>query len=41
LMQAKLNEHSLLVTHSGRQFGGEPVNSGKQEQEGESPTALH
>jgi hypothetical protein len=26
--------------HSGRQFGGEPINSGKQEHDGESPTAL-
>lgn len=40
-IQAKLKEHSLLATHSGRQFGGEPVNSGKQEQDGESPIGLH
>lgn len=34
-MQARLNVHSLLETHSGRQFGGRPIKSGKQEQEGE------
>jgi hypothetical protein len=33
--------HSLLLTHSGRQFGGDPVNSGKQEQEGDSFISLH
>lgn len=27
--------------HSGLQFGGDPLNSGKQEQDGKSPTALH
>lgn len=41
LMQAKWLAHSLLLIHSGRQFGGEPIKSGKQEQEGESPTLLH
>ena len=34
LMQAKLLEHSLLLTHSGLQFGGEPIKSGKQAQDG-------
>lgn len=41
LMQAKLLEHSLLLIHSGLQFGGAPINSGKQEQDGESPETLH
>lgn len=41
LMQARLLTHSELLTHSGLQFGGEPMNSGRQEQEGESPTSLH
>lgn len=27
--------HSLLLTHSGLQFGGEPINSAKQEQDGD------
>lgn len=40
-MQAKLNEHSLLVTHSGLQLGGTPLKSGKQEQDGDSPITLH
>lgn len=34
-MQAKLFEHSLLVKHSGLQFGGVPKNSGKHEHDGE------
>lgn len=33
--------HSLLLTHSGLQFGGEPTKSGKQEQEGELPDIWH
>lgn len=41
LIHAKLAEQSLFVIHSGRQFGGDPINSGKQEHDGESPTALH
>lgn len=41
LMQAKWLEHSVLLTHSGRQFGGEPINSGRHEQDGESPETLH
>lgn len=40
-MQAKLKEHSLLLTHSGLQFGGELINPGKQEHEGDSPDILH
>ena len=32
-MHASCVEHSLLLTHSGLQFGGLPINSGKQEQE--------
>lgn len=40
-MHAKLLGHSLLLIHSGLQFGGAPVNSGKQEQDGESPITLH
>lgn len=33
--------HSLLLTHSGLQLGGAPMNSGEQEQEGASLTTLH
>lgn len=40
-MQARLLAHSELEIHSGRQLGGEPINPGKQEQDGESPIALH
>lgn len=40
-MQAKLDVHSLLLTHSGLQFGGVPKNSGKQEHEGDSLITLH
>lgn len=36
LMQAMWFGHSLLLVHSGLQFGGTPINSGIQEQEGES-----
>lgn len=32
LIQAKFDGHSALTTHSGRHPGGEPVNSGRQEQ---------
>lgn len=35
-MHAKLLEHSLLLLHSGLQFGGDPMYSGRQEQDGES-----
>lgn len=41
LIHAKLYGHSLLVIHSGLQFGGDPMNSGKQEQDGDSPFTLH
>lgn len=40
-MQAKSLGHSLLLTHSGLQLGGTPINSGEQEQEGELLTTLH
>ena len=40
-MQARWFGHSLLLTHSGLQFGGEPTYVGKQEHDGESPTTLH
>lgn len=40
-MQDKWIGHSLLLIHSGLQFGGEPINSDKQEQDGESPWTLH
>lgn len=39
-MQAKWFAHSLLLTHSGLQNGGEPKKSGKQEQEGEPLISL-
>ena len=41
LMHAKWLEHSLLLIHSGLQFGGEPRKSGKQEHDGLSPDTLH
>lgn len=41
LIQAKLLGHSELIEHSGRQFGGFPKYSGKQEQEGVPPTSRH
>lgn len=34
LMQAKWVAHSLLLIHSGRQFGGVPINPTKHEQAG-------
>ena len=34
LMQACCVGHSELLTHSGLQFGGIPINSGRQEHEG-------
>ena len=40
-MHAKLLGHSELLTHSGRQLGGEPIYSFKHEQDGESPTGRH
>lgn len=39
LIQAKLLAHSALIRHSGRQFGGDPMYVGKQEQDGMFPTA--
>lgn len=33
--------HSLLLVHSGRQFGGVPINSEAHEQEGELCIDLH
>lgn len=41
LMHAKLLGHSLLLIHSGLQLGGEPVNSGKQEHDGELLITWH
>lgn len=41
LMHAKLLGHSLLLIHSGLQLGGEPVNSGRQEHDGESLITWH
>lgn len=40
-MQARLNGHSLLLTHSGLQLGGAPKNPGKHEHEGDSLDTLH
>jgi len=40
-MQDKWIGHSLLLIHSGLQLGGEPINSDKQEHDGDSPCTLH
>lgn len=40
-IHARWLEHSLLLTHSGLQLGGVPINSGKQEQDGLSPATWH
>lgn len=40
-MHAKWYEHSLLVIHSGLQFGGDPINCGKQEHDGWPPISWH
>lgn len=40
-MQARWLGHSLLLTHSGLQFGGDPINPSRQEHDGESPISLH
>lgn len=40
-IQAKLLEQSEFVTHSGRQFGGFPMKSARQEQEYEFPVTRH
>lgn len=37
LIQARWLAHSLLLIHSGLQFGGAPTKLGRQEQDGESP----
>jgi hypothetical protein len=37
LIHARWLAHSLLLAHSGRQLGGEPVYSGRQEHDGLSP----
>lgn len=37
LIQAKLLAHSELIIHSGRQFGGDPMNDGRQEHDGIVP----
>lgn len=41
LMQAKLLEHSELIVHSGRQFGGIPMYCERQEQDGSPLISLH
>jgi len=33
--------HSEFEMHSGRQLGGAPTNSGRQEQDGDSPDTRH
>lgn len=40
-IHAKLLEHSGLIVHSGRQFGGLPIKSIRHEQDGVVPTGLH
>lgn len=40
-MHARLLGHSVLETHSGLQFGGDPINSLRHEHDGESPIARH
>ena len=40
-IQANRLGHSMLLIHSGLQFGGLPVYSGKQEHNGDSLTILH
>lgn len=41
LIHAKWYGHSLLIIHSGLQFGGEPINWGKQEHDGWPPMSWH
>lgn len=36
-LHAKLYGHSPLLMHSGLQFGGDPMKSGRQEQDGVCP----
>lgn len=40
-MQANWLGHSELLTHSGLQFGGEPMKPKRQEHDGESPDTRH
>lgn len=40
-IHAKWEGHSLLLMHSGLQFGGEPKNPPRQEHEGVSPITRH
>lgn len=39
-MHAKLDGHSLLLEHSGLQYGGEPKKSGMQVHDGVPATSL-
>lgn len=41
LMHANSLEQSVLIVHSGRQFGGLPVYCNKHEQDGDPPTSRH
>lgn len=41
LIHANWLEHSELLIHSGRQFGGDPMNSGKHEHDGFSLITSH
>lgn len=41
LIHVRWYEHSLLLTHSGRQFGGEPMKLGAHEHDGEFPLTWH
>jgi hypothetical protein len=40
-MHACVGAQSVLTLHSGRQLGGDPTNSGRQEQDGTPPASLH
>lgn len=40
-MQARLLEHSALIVHSGRQFGGTPIKLLRHEHEGDPLISLH
>lgn len=40
-IHAKCEGHSLLLIHSGLQYGGEPRNSGRHEHVGVSPATRH
>lgn len=41
MIQARLLAHSVLLTHSGLQEGGDPMNCGRQEQDGDPLISLH